>query len=384
MAAIDADVDATVDAWRSRFDEASQFTVGVEEELIIVDARTGEPAPIADTLLPQLDGDPRFSRELHACQVEVISPVCETVADVRRELLDARALLVAELGSTNRLVAAGTHPTIGEVCDITDQGRYHAIAAQYAWVATHSVPCGMHVHVAVPGADRALAVYNALRSYLPLLTALGANSPFLHGRDTGMSSIRAKLNESYPRSGVPPELPDWRALIDFERWGRRGGAFDDWTHFWWDLRLSIRHGTIEVRVPDAQTRVGDAVALTAVVQALVHDLATAWDRDGSLPVHDSWRIRENAWLAQRLGVVGYQIDLDTGEPITTFECLQRLLRGIAPSAAELGCIDELQRAAHLATSNGADHQRAIVRERGFDALIGWLADATAATGATAG
>jgi carboxylate-amine ligase len=125
----------------------------------------------------------------------------------------------------------------------------------------------LHVHVAVPGADRALAVYNALRSYLPMLWALGANSPFVGGKDSGLCSIRPKLNEAFPRAGVPPRFATWEELLSFEAWGRSGGLFPDHTHFWWDLRPHLEHGTLELRATDAQTRVEDAAAIAALYQA---------------------------------------------------------------------------------------------------------------------
>ena len=123
------------------------------------------------------------------------------------------------------------------------------------------------MHVAVPGADRALAVYNALRSYLPMLWALGANSPFVGGKDSGLCSIRPKLNEAFPRAGVPPRFATWEELLSFEAWGRSGGLFPDHTHFWWDLRPHLEHGTLELRATDAHTRVEDAAAIAALYQA---------------------------------------------------------------------------------------------------------------------
>ncbi|MCW2949293.1 MAG: glutamate--cysteine ligase [Thermoleophilia bacterium] len=371
-------VEPSVEGWRDRFDRTSSFTLGAEEELLIIERDGPELAPVVDEMLTGLTSDGRFASELHASQIEIITPVCESVRDIAGHLTESRQEIVEHLDERYRLIAAGTHPAAGEECEITAGARYRRIARDYMWVATHAVPCGMHVHVAVSGADRALAVYNALRTYLPALTALGANSPYLDGRDTGLASIRAKLNESYPRSGIPPMLPDWHSLMEFERWGRRGGAFEDWTHFWWDLRLSMAHGTIEVRVPDAQTRVADAAALVAVVQSLALDLSDTWNDDGELPAFDSWRIRENSWLAQRHGAAGHQIDLATGEPVPTALYLTNLLRRLEPAAERLGCSNELAQAYELLHENGSVRQRRVGAERGVVGMVDWLAARTLA------
>src|SRR5829696_7755299 len=240
---------------RAVFDEAPELTVGVEEEMMLVDPDRFDVAPVVEGVLADLRGDDRY----------------------RRELAAARRELVRTLEGRVRLLCAGTHPTTRVWGDISGDSRYRAIADEYTWAANRSLVCGLHVHVAAGGAERSLAVYNALRSLLPEVGALTANSPFFEGNDSGLCSMRPYLNKAFPRAGVPPAFASWEDFAAFTAWGRRGGLFPDPSHFWWDMRLHPKHGTIELRVADAQTLVADATAITALVQCLVASLARRWD-----------------------------------------------------------------------------------------------------------
>jgi carboxylate-amine ligase len=239
--------------------------------------------------------------------------------------------------------------------------------------------CGLHIHVGLSGADRALAVYNALRSYLPELAALSANSPFHAGRSTGLASTRMQLNRSLARHGVPPAFSTWSAYADFATWGRAGGAIPDPSYHWWDLRLHPGCGTVEVRVCDAQTELEDAVSLIALVQALVGWLAERYDAGEALPVHDGYRIAESLWVAAHGGPPRHVLDLETGERRPVSERVATLLEALAPTARELGTERELARLRVLATANGADRQRHVARTHGVDGLVKWLRDETAAS-----
>ena len=173
---------------------------------------------------------------------------------------------------------------------------------------------GLHVHVAVRGADRALAVHNALRSHLPDLAALAGNAPLHGGRDTGLASLRPKLCDLLPRQGVPPAWRSWEERADYERWGRRGGVFPGAGEPWYELRAHDELGTIELRVPDTQSTPEEAAGVLAFAAALVAWLAERYDAGETLPVHDHSRIAENRWRAMRHGLDGTLLDLDSGEP----------------------------------------------------------------------
>lgn len=361
---------------RAAFERTLQATVGVEEELMLVDPETFELVPAAGEVLARMDRDPRFVEELRPSQIEIVTRVCLTAHDACRELAAGRRDLVAALGGDVRLLACGTHPASSSWGDVTEGERYRLIGDEYTWAAKRSLACGLHVHVGVAGADTALAVYNALRSYLPILAALGANSTFFEGRDTGMASIRSKLNEAFPRSGVPPAFADWEALVRFAEWGRRGGLFPDVSHLWWDIRPSLKHGTIEIRVCDTQTYVSDASAIVALIQSLAVWLAERHDRGESLPVHETHWIAENAWRAHRFGVRGWLVDLDTGRPTPTRELVSRLLDQLAPVAGEYDAVDHLHDVRALLAGNGSDRQRYVHGQRGVAGLTSWLVDET--------
>ena len=368
----------TASALRAVFDAAPELTVGVEEEMLLVDPRELELAPVVESVLAEIGRDDRYHRELRSSQLEIVTRVCSTAADACRELAAARRELVGLLDGRVRLLCAGTHPTTRAWGDISDDSRYRAIADEYTWAANRSLVCGLHVHVAVGGAERSLAVYNALRSRLPELGALAANSPFFEGSDTGLCSMRPYLNKAFPRAGVPPAFASWEEFAEFTAWGRRGGLFPDPSHFWWDMRLHPAHGTIELRVADAQTEVADATAIVALVQCLVASLARRWDAGETLPVHDAYRINENAWRGLRYGVRGTLVDLDTGAVEPTRERLAQLVDELEPIAGELGCADELSGARTLIAGNGADRQRYVVTHEGIGALSRWLVEQTEA------
>ncbi|HVM69654.1 MAG TPA: YbdK family carboxylate-amine ligase [Gaiellaceae bacterium] len=364
--------EATADEWRARFDTASDFTIGIEDELMLVDRATLKLAPEIDRVLAAVGGDPRVTRELRAAQLEIVTPVCGNAAEACAELTEVRRSLVGALDGTIGIAAAGTHPFSTDWGTIADGERYRAIADEYTWAARRSLACGLHVHVAVPGAERALAVYNALRSYLPAIAALGTNSPFIEGLDSGLCSIRPKLNEAFPRAGIPPRFDSWEELVGFVDWARRGGLFPDHTHFWWDLRPHLEHGTLELRAADAQTRVEDAAAIAAVFHALALTLAERYDEGDRLRVHDTHRISENSWRAYRWGVRGWLVDLDTGEQQPTRTVLAALIDEVTPAARRLSCLPQLEHARTLLAGNGADRQRYVESREGMLGLTAWL------------
>jgi glutamate---cysteine ligase / carboxylate-amine ligase len=361
---------------RARFDAAPDFTVGIEEEIMLVDPETLELAPVIDEVLARVGPDARFTRELRKAQLEMVTRVCESVAEATDELAASRRLLVERLDGSVRLVSAGTHPFSTNWGEITDGERYRQIADEYTWAARRSLACGLHVHVAVPGADRALAVYNALRAYLPDLAALAANSPFFEGRDSGLCTIRPKLNEAFPRAGTPPAFRSWDELIAFVDWGRAGGLFPDASHFWWDLRPHLDYGTLELRVADSQTRLEHAGAVAAVFQALVVQLAERHAAGEELPVCDSYRINENAWRAYRYGVRGSLVDLARGAPRPVRERLGALFDELEPTAARLGSTRHLADARVLLAGNGCEQQRYVAEREGMRGLVAWLAQET--------
>jgi carboxylate-amine ligase len=365
---------ATAADLRAAFEPPSPPTVGLEEELMLLDPGTLDLSPSQAEILAGLAGDARFKGELPAAQLEIVTGACATVGDAVRELAAARVALLRAVEGRVRPAGAGAHPFAAARGELSRDERYAAIRAEYGEVARRQLVFGLHVHTAVRGPDRALAVHNALRSHLPELAALAANAPFYEGRDTGLASVRPKLSELLPRQGVPPAIESWEAFAADLRWGAAAGRTPGGRQWWWELRLHPGFGTVEVRVPDTQATVADTAAVAAVVQALVVTLAHRHDAGEPLPAAPSWRIAENRWSACRHGLDGDLADLETGERRPARERLARVLEEIAPAAAELGCAAELAAAGRLVDANGAARQRAVAAERGLAGLAGWLAD----------
>jgi glutamate---cysteine ligase / carboxylate-amine ligase len=364
----------------SVFDEAGGLTVGIEEELILLDPGTLDPAPAADSVLALLGDDERFTAELKRAQLELVTPVARSVPEAARRLAEAREALVERLDGRFRVVAVGVHPRRSGLGGITPAARFRELAERYQWLARTARGCGLHVHVAPGGAERSIAVFNAVRAYLPELAAISANSPFVDGEDTGLASVR-QLGEAFPRTGVPPAFEDWADLARYLEWGRTGRLFPDPTYLWWDVRPSLAHGTIELRAADAQTRVADTAAIAALFVCLVADLARQFDRGERLPAPPAHLIAENSWSALRYGSKAELVDLSTGEPQPARDRIAALVERLAPVAARLGCAAELRHVEALAGETGADRQRTMVAVEGLDGLLRRLVAETEGSGA---
>jgi carboxylate-amine ligase len=348
---------------RASFD-GGEPTVGIEEELMLLDPETFDLAPRASEVLDALAGDARFKGELPAAQLELISDPCRTVGDAASQVLAARQTLAAA-ASPLLPAGAGAHPFAAAEGQLSDDPRYELTRAEYGPVASRQLVFGLHVHVRLGGAERALAAYNALRSYLPELAALAANAPFHAGADTGFASIRPKLSELLPRQGVPPAFADLDGFADALRFGREAGTYPEARMWWWELRLHPVLGTLELRVPDQQATVADTAAIAAVAHALAVVLAERHDAGEPLPVHPSWKIAENRWSAARHGLAGTLADLDSGTPAPARRRVLDLIEWLGPTAERLGCVAELGEAAALADHNGAERLRAIEQHGGM-------------------
>jgi carboxylate-amine ligase len=209
---------------------------------------------------------------------------------------------------------------------------------------------------------------------LPLLAALAANAPFYEGADTGLASIRPKLGELLPRQGVPPAIESWEAYAETFRWGAVSGAFRNAGTWWWELRLHPGFGTLEFRVPDAQSSVADAAAIAAVAQALVAWLGERHDAGEELPVLPTWRIEENRWSACRDGIEGHMADLQTGTLDSTRAHWEKLLADVRPYGARLHSQQALAHAGEMTRANGAIAQRRVAKQGGVAAVARWLTE----------
>jgi glutamate---cysteine ligase / carboxylate-amine ligase len=379
-------VTPTADQLRAAFDAPEPLTIGLEEELMLLDPGTLDLLPSAAAVVGAA-GDARFKVEMPAAQLELSLPPARSVPEAIAGLAAARRDLAAAAGPHGRLATAGAHPFADPVGILNRGTRYELTEAEYGERARRQLVCALQVHVAVGGADRTLAVYHGLRPWLPLIAALAANAPFHAGRDTGLASVRPSIADLLPRQGIPPAIGSWEAFADALAWGRRSGAVPEPRRWWWELRPHPEYGTLEVRVPDAQTTIADAAAVTALVHSLVALLADRHDAGeplaaGASPAGaglsaETWRIEENRWSAARHGIDAELANLRTGARRPAREWLGELVAELAPVAARLGCAGELAGVERLAAAGGAARQRAVAADGGLRGLVEWLSDAYA-------
>lgn len=369
---------------RARFDATEPFTVGIEEELMLLDAATLDLAPVAERVLGWLADDPRFKPELPAAQLEIATRPAADARQAVAALATARADLLAALarhadgGQPAPLpAAAAVHPFAATRGVLNAGPRYDPFHAEYGELAERQLVASLQVHVALGDARVALAVHDALRGFLPELAALAANGPVYAGCDSGLASVRPAICGLLPRQGVPPALGSWERLAAELRWGAASGALPDLRRWWWELRLHPVYGTLELRVPDAQTTLADAAGVVAVAQALVAWLARRVAADDLPPAEaapETWRIAENRSAAARRGLDAELTDLATGERRPARERLSWLLDELTPVAVELGAGALLPCARALIARNGASRQRELATRRGPRGLVAWLAE----------
>jgi carboxylate-amine ligase len=346
---------------------APPLLVGVEEEFLLVDAETGAPTPRIAAVMPKataLAGD-QAQEELHQAQIEHATTACDSLADLRRELVALRRKFVnaaAEEGI--RVVASGTYP--GRMGDegrrITSKRRYEALAEANSILAREQLICGCHIHVSVPSSERAVTIMNRIRAWLPFLLALSANSPYWEGEDTGFSSYRTEVWTRWPTSGPPGYFTshrEYQALLD------QLVAADvilDKKMAYWDVRPSENFPTIEIRVNDVMSRIDDVVAVAGIARGLV---ATC-DREAT-PVEDyRWELLRAAnWRAARSGLSGDLLSPADGSTRPAAEAIAHLLSEIAPVPDERGEREEVEAltSAIVGRGNGASRQRGAYRRR---------------------
>jgi carboxylate-amine ligase len=330
------------------FGRSDPYTLGVEEEYMLLDGETFDLVQHIDTMLTAVEGhelEPRINAELMQSVLEIATPVCHTPAEVREQLARLR-LYVSETARDHglRVGSAGTHPfSLFERQRITARDRYRALIDQMQYVARRELIFGMHVHVAVDDPEKAIQVVNGLLVHLPELVALSSSSPFWRGEATGLRSSRHMVFAAFPRSGPPPRFRDYAEYAQVVNQLEKTGCIQDYTHIWWDIRLHPRLGTIEIRICDAVTRLADVVAIIAYCQALVRLYAQRFERGEEVPSYHRILTTENKWLAARYGLSAPVMDLHTGKRnrIPVAALIRRTLKALEPHAHELGTAEEL-------------------------------------------
>jgi glutamate---cysteine ligase / carboxylate-amine ligase len=346
------------------FGSSAPFTVGLEEELLLVRSTDHRLAHEAGAVLPRTKlTEGEADHEAFAAEVELRSPPSETTAGAVAAIAAARAA-IRDAGGTP--MASGLHPS-AELFDVdlVDTPRYERVEREMRGLIRRTPECALHVHVGMPDQDAAAAALTGLREALPVIQGLGANSPFWFGRDSGLASARATLVRSYPGRGVPPALRSWDDYIEALEAIAAGGGPTDYTMVWWDIRLQPRIGTVELRELDVQTDIDAAAGIAALVRGIAMRAA---ERPVERPAH-SHALHWSCWRAVRDG-----LDSEVhheGELLPLREAARRLVATVEPSP-ELEGIERI-----LTDGNGAEKQRAAHAQSGMRGLLRDLVRRTA-------
>ncbi len=347
------------------------FTVGIEEELMLLDPESLDLVQGIDRILGDVPADysEQVKPELFQSVLEVATRPCESIAAAAVELHEVRGLVgrIAERWGM-RVGAAGTHPFAR--CDdqrIVERERYRELVDELGIIATRELIFGTHVHVGIDSADKAVYVADGIRRYLPLLLALSANSPLWEGRRTGLMSSRTPIFRAFPRVGVPPHYGSWEIYSRRVEQMMSSGAIDDYTYLWWDVRPHPDLGTVETRIFDQATRVDETAAFAALTQSLAHRFASRFEA-GEPMVEEPWElIDDNKVRAAVRGMDGELVDFNQSSMVPAPELAEWLLGELEPSAAALGCGEELGRVREiLDRGTGARRQLAFLDEHGGD------------------
>jgi glutamate---cysteine ligase / carboxylate-amine ligase len=324
---------------------STSFTVGIEEELMICDAESLELAQAIETITGDLPDDlpGEVKPELMQSVLEVATRPCQTLVEAAEQLRQLRRS-VREVAARHGLAigAAGTHPSAHyEDQLIVDQPRYMQLAAELQWIAEQELIFGTHVHVGIDGAEKAIYVADGMRGYLPLMLGMSSNSPLWQGKTTGMMSSRTPVFRAFPRVGVPPYYGTWEIYSHRVEQMMKGGAIEDYTYLWWDVRPHPNLGTVELRVFDQQTRVEHTIGFAAFALALAHRLSNEYDDGVPSIEYPLELIDDNKVRAALVGIEGELIDFDQGLEVPAEEMTLGVIEDLRDDARELGVEGEL-------------------------------------------
>ena len=343
------------------------YTIGIEEELMILDAGSLELINAIEAMLePAPAGE--IKPELMESVLEISTAPCQNVTEASEQLRALRRQVTETASAKGMAIgSAGTHPfAMWEDQRIVARPRYRDLISALRFVARQEVIFGMHVHVGIDDPDKAIHVANGMCVHLPVLLGLSANSPFWRADTTGIASTRTPIFRAFPRVGIPPAYDDW---ADYERrieFMIRAGVIEDYTYLWHDVRPHANFGTVEVRVMDSQTHVEHSLGLAALVQALARELAEHFDSGENLSRYPYEMLDENKWLAARHGLDGELVDLPSSDRVATRTLARRLLDRMREHCADLGSLSELEAVEDLlARGNGAARQ-VVVYEANHD------------------
>src|SRR5436309_870265 len=345
---------------REAFEDGQDFTIAVEEEFMLLDSETLELTNRFEELKTAAAGselDEHVVGELIASEIEIKTGRCATFPEVA-ELMAVRRAQLAELADRFdvALACTGTHPwSRWQDQRIIDTPHYRRNNEILQYVVWRNNSFGVHVHVGIHGADRAVAVCNLLRNFLPELLALSASSPFVEGVDSGLHSARTEIfTRMFPRCGVPDAYDGWAGYEKYVRFLYDTRSIDEHTQIWWSVRPHLAYPTVEIRICDADPDLAGAQSLAALIYTLAARLARAYDEGEPVELLPNRLIEENLWRAIRYGLSGELIDLTTGDVRPARAHIERLIEWVAPMADELGTSHLLA----VPAANAAERQRA--------------------------
>ena len=359
------------------FASSERCTLGVEVELELVDVTTRELASGASDILAELGREhpggehPKAKHELLESTVEIITGICETVGEAREDLAVTLAQVQAAAARRNLAVmCSGTHPFSDWATQhISPNPRYAQLIEDMQWLARRLQIFGIHCHVGVRSPEKAIAMVNALTSYIPHFLALSASSPYWKGLDTGLASARSKVFEGLPTAGLPFQLSGWSEFERFMATLISARTIHTIREVWWDIRPHPNFGTIELRICDGMPTLGEVATAAALSQCLVSRLDTLIDRGYTLPMPRGWIVRENKWRAARHGLDAEIIVDEQGRVQPVREAIRELVEELTPVAVTLGCVDELRNALAV-----LERGPSYVRQREVVAAGGMLPD----------
>lgn len=369
---------ATLPAWAewAQPHELGPYTLGVEEEVMLLDQHSWALASRIDSVLPRLPNgsENSYTAETHGSAVEIQTGVHARVRDAIEELGSLRRELDQTLRPLSmRAASAGTHPfAVWQEIVVSAGERYQFVYGSMRELARREPTFGLHVHVGVGDAEAAIYAANRLRTHIPLLLALSVNSPFWQGRDTGLASARTPLFQAFPRVGIPRPFVDYAEYVESVDVLIRCDAVPEPTFLWWDVRPQPRFGTVEVRIMDAQTKLSDTAAIAALVQCIVRSEVEEGDHLERPMPHEV--LSENRFLAARDGMDADLIEPELGRRVPARELLADLVAVCAPHARELDCEPEMAGILGLGARTGAQRQIEQARALGsLPRLVGLLA-----------
>ncbi len=377
-------------------DGGDGYTLGIEEEYLLVDPQTRDlaknPPPdlLADCEAAVPGNIGAVSPEFLKPQIEVGTSVCANTTEARARLAQLRRTVgdVAEAHGY-RIIAASTHPSADwHDIDHVDKDRYNALAVDLQTVARRLLICGMHVHVGVEDDEHRIDVLNQVSYFLPHLLAMSTSSPFWQGRNTGLLSYRLSVFDELPRTGLPERFDSWGEYTRHVDMLVDAGLIEDASKIWWDARPSARFPTVEMRITDVCTTLDDTLSIAALFVCLVSMILRLRRGNQRWRVYSNMLINENRWRAQRYGLAEGLVDFGKGEVVDYADLLDEILELVAPDAVALGCLSDVEHARTILARGTSAHRQLAVHEEALNhgadpaeahrAVVDWLIDETMA------